>query len=155
MNPFQTTARQMDWAANSIALNLDYIPDDKLRFKPAATAPSSLEIVEHLLDVLHRMTPLVGGFEVTERSPEPVKDRDDAKARLIEAAAKYSAMLRAMKPEALDETIETHIGKLPRHVLAVMPVNDTIHHNGQIAYIQLMLGDTETHRDLSALINDN
>lgn len=155
MHPFQMSARQMNWAANTIALNLDFIPDDKLRWKPAATAPSALEIVEHLLGVFYRMTPLAGGFKTVDEAPLPVEGRDDAKARLVEAAAKYSAVLLALKPEALDESVETHVGKLPRRVLAVMPVNDIIHHNGQIAYIQMLLGDTETHRDLSALINDN
>ena len=155
MHPFQITARQLSWAASSIALNLDFIPDDKLRWKPATTAPSALEIVEHLLDVLHRMTPLVGGFESVDEAPQPVKDRDDAKARLLEAAAKYRAMLLDLRPEQLDEAVKTRAGDLPRGAVAVMPVNDIVHHNGQIAYIQLMLGDTETHRDLSALVNDN
>lgn len=155
MHPFQITARQLSWAANTIALNLDYIPDDKLRWKPAATAPSALEIVEHLLDVFHRMTPLVGDFESVEEAPRAVENRADAKARLLEAAAKYRAMLLNLNVEQLDEAVKTHAGNLPRGAVAVMPVNDMIHHNGQIAYIQLMLGDTETHRDLSALVKDN
>lgn len=155
MHPFQMTARQLSWAANSIALNLDYIADDKLRFKPAATAPSALEIVDHLLDVLHRLTPLVGGFENAEAAPQPVQNRDDAKARLLEAAAKYRAMLLDLKAEQLEENVETKAGALPRRAIALMPVNDIVHHNGQIAYIQMLLGDTETHRDLASLIKDN
>ncbi len=155
MHPFQITARQMRWAANSIALNLDYIPDDKLRWKPAATAPSALEIVDHLLQVLQRMTPLVGGFESSEESPQPVQNREDAKARLVEAGEKYRAMLLELTPQQLDETVEIRAGNMPRRVVALMPVNDIVHHNGQIAYIQMLLGDEETHRDLSALIDDN
>ena len=155
MHPLQFPARQMIWAANNIALNLDFIADDKLRWKPAATAPSALEIVDHLLDVLHRMTPLVGGFDSAEQVPQPVLDRDEAKVRLIEAADNYRAMLLDLEPEQLDEIIETRAGTMPRGAVAVMPVNDIIHHNGQIAYIQMLLGDTETHRDLSALTKDN
>ena len=142
----------MNWAASNIALNLDYIPDDKLNWKPAPTAPSALEIVEHLLAVLHRMTPLVGGFEVNSEAPQAVANRDDAKARLIEAAAKYSAMLHEMPLEKLGESVATRMGTMPRRALALMPVNDMIHHHGQIAYLQLMLGDEETHRDLSPLL---
>lgn len=155
MPPLATLARQMDWAATNLALNLDFIPDDKLRWKAAATSPGALEIVDHLLDILHRMTPLIGGFESAESAPQPVENRDDAKVRLIEAAAKYNAMLLDLKPEQLEENVETRIGAVPRGAIALMPVNDMIHHHGQIAYIQLMLGDTETHRDLSALINGN
>ena len=155
MHPFHLPARQTSWAANSIALNLDFIADDKLRWKPAATAPSALEIVDHILDVLHRMTPLVGGFESAGETPRPVENRDEAKGRLLEAAQKYRAMLLDLKADQCEEIIETRAGAMPRGAVAVMPVNDIIHHNGQIAYIQLMLGDTETHRDLSALVNDN
>ena len=148
-------ARQMDWAAANIALNLDFIAEDKLRWQPAPDAPSALEIVEHLLGVLHRMTPLVGGTDAEDEAPQPVQNRDDAKARLTEYAAKYSAVLRQMAPEKLEETVETRLGTMPRSALALMPVNDIVHHHGQIAYIQLMLGDTETHRDMSALTKDN
>lgn len=155
MHPLQMTARQMKWAANSIALNLDFVPDDKLRWKPAATAPSALEIVDHMLGVLYRLTPLVGGTQIEGQAPHMVSNREDAKARLTEAAAKYSAMLLALTPAALDEIVETHAGQIPRGALALMPVNDIVHHNGQIAYIQMLLGDGETHRDLSALIEDN
>ena len=155
MHPFQMPARQLSWAAQNIALNLDFVPDDKLRWKPAATAPSALEIVDHLLQVLHRMTPLVGGFESAEAAPKPVENRDDAKAQLLEAAAKYRAILLDLTPESLDEIVETRVGKIPRRAVALMPVNDIIHHHGQIAYIQMLLGDTETHRDLAALVKDN
>ncbi len=152
MHPFQTLARQMDWAANSLAHNLDHIADDKLRWNPAPGAPSALEIVDHILNVLHRMTPLVGDAEPQDEAPAAVANRDDAKARLLEAAANYSAMLRAMPPEKLDESVSARRGAMPRRALAVMPVNDMIHHHGQIAYIQMMLGDGETHHDLSALM---
>ena len=155
MHPLQLPARQIRWAAENIALNLDYIADDKLRWKPAATAPSALEIVEHLLDVLGRMTPLVGGWESENRAPQTVQNREDAKARLIEAAEKYRAMLLNLKEEQLEEAVAWHNAKIPRRAVAMMPVNDTIHHHGQIAYIQMLLGDEETHMDRSALIDDN
>ena len=155
MHPLQIPARQIRWAAENIALNLDFIPDDKLRWKPLDLAPSALEIVGHLLDVLARMTPLVGGLESEKPASQTVENREDAQARLIEAAEKYRAMLLDLKPESLDETVEMRMGNLPRGALAVMPVNDLIHHHGQIAYIQMLLGDTETHRDLSALTKDN
>ena len=101
MHPFQMSARQLSWAARNIALNLDFIPDDQLRWKPAATAPSALEIVEHLLQVFHRMTPFVGGFESADEVPQAVENREDAKARLTQAAEKYRAMLLSLKEEQL------------------------------------------------------
>ena len=154
MHPLQMPALQMDWATSNLALNLDYIPDEKLRWRPAPTAPSALQIVDHLLLVLHRMTPLVGDFESSSQAPQPVTGREDAKTRLVEAGAKYSAMLRAMPPEKLDERVDTRAGAMSRRAVALMPVNDMIHHHGQLAYLQLMLGDEEMHRDLSPLLQD-
>ena len=101
------------------------------------------------------MTALVGGLETDEAAPQPVRSRDDAKERLIEAGAKYRAMLLDLTPQQLDQSLAWRDGTMPRRALALMPVNDIVHHNGQIAYIQMLLGDEETHRDLTALIEDN
>ena len=142
----------MEWASSNLALNLDFVPDDKLEWQPAPTAPSALGIVRHLLGVLWRMTPLLGDGTPFPGEPQNVTDRPTAQNLLIEAAQKYAAAMRAIPVEDLDNTIETRMGNLPLRVLAAMPVMDMVHHHGQIAYIQMLLGDTETHRDMSLLL---
>ena len=61
MHPFQMSACQMNWAANTIALNLDFIPDDKSPETSNLDALSALEIVEHLVGVFY-LTPLSWRF---------------------------------------------------------------------------------------------
>ena len=151
MHFLESTARQMEWAAGNIAYNLDFIPDDKLSWKPAPTAPSALEMIGHILGVLNRMTPLVQGEIMGSDDAENPTNRDDAKTQLLAASKKYTAAMRAMPGDALEKPVELPMGELPLGLLATMPVMDMVHHHGQIAYIQLLLGDTETHRDWSLL----
>ena len=153
MHVLETTTRQMEWAAGNIAYNLDFIPDDKLSWKPAPTAPSALEMIGHLLGVLNRMTPLLENGAMGEGKAETPADRESAKSQLLAAAHKYTAAMRALEADDLEKPVELPMGELPLRVLATMPVMDMVHHHGQIAYIQMLLGDTETHRDWSLMPN--
>ena len=155
MHPLETSARQMDWAAGNLAYNLDFIPDDKLNWKPAPSASSALEVVGHILGVLNRMTPVLETGAMGEGEAQTPANREEAKTQLIAAAHKYSAAMRNLKAEALGKLVETRIGTIPMSVLATMPVTDMVHHHGQIAYIQMLLGDSETHRDLSLMPSAN
>ncbi len=151
MHVLETTARQMEWAAGNIAYNLDFIPDDKLNWKPAPTAPSALEMIGHILGVLSRMTPLLENGAMGAGKAETPENREDAKTQLVAAAHKYTAAMRALEADELKKPVELPMGALSLHLLATMPVMDMVHHHGQIAYIQLLLGDTEDHRDWSLL----
>lgn len=151
MHPLELNIGQMDWAAGNIAYNLDFIPDDKLNWKPAPTAPSALEMIGHILGVLNRMTPLLRTGTMGSSEAENPADRESAKMQLLAAAKKYTAAMRDLSEDKLDTMIELPMGALRLGVIATMPVMDMVHHHGQIAYIQLLLGDTETHRDWSLM----
>ena len=43
------------------------------------------------------------------------------------------------------KTLKLPFGEFPLSQAVSMPVVDLIHHHGQIAYIQTLLGDTEDH----------
>jgi hypothetical protein len=45
MNPMEVLAYQAEWAAKDTAHNLEFIPPEKLAWKPAPTAKSVLEMV--------------------------------------------------------------------------------------------------------------
>ncbi len=98
------------------------------------------------------MTPLLRGEPMGAGAAETLTERETAKSVLILAARQYSAAMRAIPIEDLDNPVETRLGTLPLRTLATMPVMDMIHHHGQIAYIQMLLGDTETHRDVSLFV---
>src|SRR5690606_5610477 len=145
-------AEQLDWATKNMAYNLDFIPDDKLNWKPAPTALSALEIVGHLLGVIEYFR---SALENPAAAGPPSGDgstpasRDEAKMKLVAAGEEYSHWLLSLPEERLAEVVQLPFGKFPLGFAAEIPVSDALHHHGQIAYIQSLLGDTEPHFDAS------
>ncbi|HEX8832872.1 MAG TPA: DinB family protein [Abditibacteriaceae bacterium] len=144
METTELLASQLEWVGNNYAHNLDYIPEDKLTWKPAPEASSALEVTEHVIGVLNRIRWAVAGDEPTELTPPA--NREDAKQALASAVASLALALRALTPEDMARIIEVpRFGDMPVARLANIAVMDTTHHHGQIAYIQTLLGDTESH----------
>jgi len=150
MQPFAPLARQTRWTARNIAYNLNYIPADKLAWKPAETAKSALEIVAHVAGALSGMQPALAGGDYAPQQPETPADREAARQLLLERAESYAAALEAVTPEQVGEVRELPFGTLPLAQVARMPVIDLVHHHGQIAYLQTLLGDEENHFDMEA-----
>lgn len=119
----------------NMAFNLDFIPADKLSWKPAPTANSALEIVNHVLGALGSLT--------GSTHPAPVADVASAKRELTEEIARFTSKLSAASPEELAAPMGSYGLSLGQ--LAALLVADTINHHGQITYIQTLLGDTDSH----------
>jgi hypothetical protein len=151
MKPLEPAAGQLLWAAQNLAYNLDFIPDDKLEWKPAPTANSAFEIVRHLTGFLLHAQAILAGGDGSAVEAGPFHTREQAQGQLIEAAQHYAETLTAITPQDLERTIEVPFGKFPLGRFATMPVMDAIHHHGQIAYIQELLGDTESHFDMTLM----
>jgi hypothetical protein len=71
MHPLDGLARMTEFAGNNLAYNLEFIPADKLGWKPAPSAKSALEIIQHVTGALNSMRPILTGGEFT-RSEIPV-----------------------------------------------------------------------------------
>ena len=147
MNYLDILAGQANFAATNIAYNLDFIPADKFDWKPAPTALSALEIINHVLAVFKRMEPILAGGEMSTEPATLATNATDAKQLLQTAVQGYITALHTVSPDDLGKPITLRFGTLPLARVAGMPVLDLIHHHGQIAYIQELLGDTETHFD--------
>lgn len=151
----ETLAGQIEWAAKNFAYNLDFIPDDKLNWKPAASANSALEVAGHVVMALNGLKGMIEGVLKGDAKPEfgheapNFSSRDDAKAAVISAGESYAQTLRAIPENELNKQVEMPFGKFPLAFIAGMGTTDTIHHHGQIAYIQTLLGDTESHFDMT------
>jgi uncharacterized damage-inducible protein DinB len=145
MNPMEGLAQQAEWAAKNIAYNLEFIPADKLNWKPAPTASSALEILNHVVTAVRGTLPLLAGGEWTMPQFTPATNLAEAQQLLTESAEEYAAALRRIGPADLGRTVKMRRGSFPLPQAAGMPVADLIHHHGQIAYIQTLLGDTESH----------
>ena len=137
-------AGMAQWTGNNLAYNLAKIPADKINWKPAPEANSALEIVNHLMRPLTGIPAMLNGVAPAEF--EDATDLESAQKLVRDVSEKYAAFVRALAPESLQGTVEMPFGGTwPRERVVTLPVFDLIHHHGQIAYIQTLLGDTESH----------
>ena len=145
MHPLDGLARMTEFAGNNLAYNLEFSPADKLGWKPAPSAKSALEIIQHVTGALNSMRPILTGGEFT-RSEIPVPtDCRSAQEVLRSATRDYAAALRQVDPNRLGDTVELPFGSFPLAQCSGFPPFDVMHHHGQVAYIQTLLGDSEDH----------
>lgn len=144
MTATEILAQQIKWCSRNMAHNLDFIPEDKLDWKPAPEANSALEVMYHTARAVAHLTSLIDGSTPAELNPLGTKD--DAKDAVRSAVETYVAKIASLTPEQLGSTVSgTPLGDIVMAQLINMPVVDAIHHHGQLAYIQTILGDTESH----------
>lgn len=147
MHPLESFAVLAVWAGQNTAYNLKFIPEDKLAWKPAPTANSAFEIVQHVCGALQSMQGVFAGKEwIWPEVPLPTT-LAEAQAQLISTTEAYAATLRASNPADLGRivTVTRAARVVPLSRAATMPVVDLIHHHGQITYLQCLLGDAEYH----------
>jgi uncharacterized damage-inducible protein DinB len=145
-HPLESTAGLARWAARNMAYNLEFIPEDKLTWKPAPTANSALEVVSHIVAVLRVGEKLAqtGIWEMPQF--QPLESREAAKEQLESSAEAYAAALTQIDPAILGQVVKVGPGfEMPMARAATLGAVDALHHHGQIAYIQTLLGDTEMH----------
>ena len=133
-----------EWFGKNFAWNLNALPDDKLGWKPAPSANSAFEVTQHAAASLRNMQiALEGGQYGTANLPVPTC-HEEAQDMIIGAANAFADYLRTLEGEPTDE-VQLPWGAMPRARCIAMPVQDLVHHHGQIAYIQTLLGDTSNH----------
>lgn len=74
----------------------------------------------------------------------PADSLDDAKKELHKAAESFAAQVEKLTPEAENRILHTSYGEFSVAQFAKVDLLVLIHH-GQIAYIQTLCGDTESH----------
>src|SRR5437763_14968264 len=113
MHPLEGLAKMTEFAGNNLAYNLEFIPADKLNWKPAPAAKSALEIGQHVVGALSFMRPILTGGAY-ERGEIPVPgDCRSAQEIVRSAAGEYAAALRQVDPGRLGEMIELPFGTFP------------------------------------------
>lgn len=145
MSALETLAGQATFAGHNMAYNFDFIPEDKFDWKPAPEADSALAIANHVAQPLSGMLSML---ENGKFKPEftPATNREEAKQLVIRLSDAYAAKLRSLSPQDTEGTVQMPFGgEWPKMRALSVPVIDLIHHHGQIAYIQMLLGDTVSH----------
>src|SRR5947209_4841942 len=140
MHPLDGLASMTEFAGNNLAYNLEFIPADKLNWKPAPTAKSAAEIIQHATGALNSMRPILTGGEFTRSEIPLPTDCRSAQEALRSATRDYAAALRQVDPARLGDTIDLPYGSFPLAQCSGFPPFDLMHHHGQVAYIQTLLG---------------
>jgi hypothetical protein len=156
MDDVKSAAWMLRYGARSLIHNLQFIPEERARWKPEPGAKSPLEIATEVLRGMRMYQPLLEGPEYPKTWPEvPKPETLQETAKLIAAAVEeYAAALEAAGPE-LDRPQPMPFGGVFRAYRAVcFPLFDLFHHHGQICYLQSLLGDTETHWDEAAIADE-
>src|SRR5436309_9628268 len=106
MHPLDGLARMTEFAGNNLAHNLEFIPADKLGWKPAPGAKSALEVVQHVTGALNFMRPVLTGGAFTRSDVPLPTDCKSAQEAVRSATRDYAAALRQVAPERLGDPIE-------------------------------------------------
>jgi hypothetical protein len=130
-------AELAEFSGKNIAHNLDFVPEDKLMWKPAPEAKSVAEIVDHIGGNLHGF---LGDGEYT-----PVTSVEQAKKTIVESTAALAAWLRQQSMEGLENEMPTPVGPMKGTHILPIAVFDLAYHSGQICYLQTLWADPETH----------
>lgn len=142
-------ARLVRWTSRNLAYNLTFIPEDRLDWNPAPGVKSAREIVGEAVAAMRMMLPVFEGGEWQPADfPRPVSV-EDAKNLLFETADRYAAALESAGP-ALERPVTVAGAPLWGTNVVLFPLVDLVHHHGQITYIQMLLGDMESHFDMDA-----
>jgi hypothetical protein len=146
MHFLEIMIRDCEWLGKNFAHNLDFVPDDKLNWKPAPTAKSALEITAEVLGVFSytRAQFETAHGEVQGDFSVPTT-RAEAKAKILSTTQSYADFLLGFTPEDLEGDLVTPVGPFSKIRAALLPVRDLNHNHGQLAYLQSIWGDTEPH----------
>ncbi len=131
----------------NLIFNFGLLPADKLDWRPAPTAKSALEIVNHLAAFVNGVCDSLDG---EKRDFVPVANGDEAQQSLTEIGARFTSALRAASAAKLGEIFSAEYG-ISNNFISTAVVVDVIHHGGQIAYLQTLLGDDQDHFDPAAM----
>lgn len=141
--PVDLIAAQLDWAHRNIKNNLDFLPAEKINWKPAPEAKSVLEIINHATSTVHMFTHALTGSE--KHDLPPATNLAEAKQLVTRVIEAHLAAAKALTPADMEEVVALPVGNLPKGIVAGLPVVELINHHGQITYIQTLLGDAESH----------
>src|SRR4051812_18140444 len=107
MHFLQISIDNCEWFGKNFVYNLDFIPDDKLNWKPSETAKSALEIAGEVIGVFGYMQEsLESPGEAPKGDYSAPTSREEAKAQVLAASKKYADFLRGLSPADLEGEIE-------------------------------------------------
>jgi hypothetical protein len=135
------------WAARDFIFNLEAIPEDRLAWKPSPEAKNALQLAGEVATVAINTIPVLQGGGWTPTPLAVPETLADARQLVIENVDTFAAALEEAEPSSLQRVLELPFGKFLATRFVLFPVIDLIHHRGQLAYIQSLLGDAAVRFD--------
>jgi len=153
MHEMETFAALARWAGRTFALNLGYLPEEKLEWKPEPGARSAAEVTGEVAGLLDMGVTLLTTGEFGLPQPTPPATIAAGQEAIRAATARYADALTAASPETLARIVDSPfpVGRMQIGRAALFPLVDMLHHNGQLCYLQSLLGNTDSHQDHGAL----
>jgi uncharacterized damage-inducible protein DinB len=134
------------WAGRNMAHNIEFVPAEKLDWKPAPTSRSVLDLANHIVSSYIWSKNLVTG---KKEDAEEVKTKEDAIEAVKEGTKKFADYVESLKKDELKRMITIPMmGDMSVEQIIQLAVIDAIHHRGQVCYIQTILGDTTDHYEM-------
>jgi uncharacterized damage-inducible protein DinB len=138
------------WAGRDFVFNLEAIPEDKLDWKPSPEAKSALQLAGEVATVAFSTISVLqgGGW-----SPTPLAvpaDLAEARQLVLAHVEAFAAEMEATDPASLQRVLTLPFGSFRADRFVLFPLIDLVHHRGQLAYIQSLLGDAEVRFDPEA-----
>lgn len=156
--PFGQLVSELTWEAVEFLMRYARaVPAEQLNWRPAEHARSVLEILQEcvaepqILEKLLRDRPQTvpdpqAYLEAFKEAAAQLSTVDSLEHALRAHTERFLDAVNALSPETLSQRITVPWGKsYPAKELALMHQWNLTYHLGQIAYIQLLYGDTKPH----------
>lgn len=131
-------------SARMLCKDAGYIPEERLDWSPMDCANSAIAILTACADTNFEMAAAMKGGAV-EKLPEGL-DFQALKDRLMESAQAVCDAIDSLSDADLEGETQMPWGiAFPTSQAIFLPASHMSYHDGQINYIQLLLGDTKFH----------
>ncbi|MFB6286538.1 MAG: DinB family protein [Candidatus Bipolaricaulia bacterium] len=145
MNFQDLEGRRLQAQADFFVKTAEAIPEEKADDRPAETAMSAREIVDHCTESNAAMGRMLGE-DVPDYDPSSADSFQKALQVFQTSCDRLSQTIASVPDERLEETVETGGGgSMPMKRILSIPSAHVGYHWGQLAYLQTIWGDTEDH----------
>jgi len=132
------------WAAEMLCKDASYIPKEKLDWHPAENGSSVIEILTQVVDGNAALGAAIKGGTAGESvkglSFEALKDR------VMSSSKEVCEAIDSYRESALMSDITMPWGMvMPASAAIMLCASHMSYHDGQINYMQLLIGDTKFH----------
>jgi uncharacterized damage-inducible protein DinB len=128
--------------AHRLCKDASFIPDERMDWRPMEHGKSALQILSECTSTNLRIADAIKGD--APRAVAEITDLEDLRAHLIASASEVCDAIDSMRDSS--DMLQLPWGATMSATEAIMlPANHMQYHDGQINYIQLLLGDTTFH----------